>query len=243
MQFALSDGARISEFSFSSYMDEDGNKVELVAGKDKNGDVIRGFVKFPAGKRIISIPRNKRDHAGQLWVDFIKNSPYCRGSVLCGTDEHGNENKGMFFVVDPIRDAKVGLSEAKLLNNATSFALDCELSMAQELGFYYGLYSDDEDILRNSLYEYARLNFRAFNALVESNTLSTDIIVKVASNLGVIANKGLNVVFTNEAGVTQDLGHRSSVTEVLDANVDLKKAVKLAAQRKIKEEHKINFIK
>lgn len=173
-----------SMFHFNSYVDENGNEKFLNVGRDNNGNIIKPSIKFHGGKRVLSIPRKKTDNEGNSFYEFIKNSPFCKGSSLC-------EGEGMFYEFDPQKDAKASLEEAKVSRKAENHALEVQGEKLVNLAIMVNCLSPDEDIMRDAVFQYARKNPRKFIEMSDSPDLSYYSLLTGCMQHGIIKKRGM----------------------------------------------------
>lgn len=166
----------------AKYHDENGDLQKLVVG-EHNGKEKLALINFPAGKRIITIPANKKDINGRSFAEFLRNSPYCKGSSIC-------EGEGIFYEYDPIRDAKVANEEARERLKAELFAMELEGDELKSMAAYCGCFDEDEDVQRSVVMEYAKLQFRKFNDKAGTPEVTNTAIFKTAENAGYIKKRG-----------------------------------------------------
>ena len=180
-----------AQFFFNSYAVE-GNQVYLKTGTNRNGEDIKAFIKWPKGKRIITLPIGKTDNNKKSFVEFIEESPYCRGSKLCGVDKDGNPtSEGLFYRFNPARDAKVELAEEKIKLQATSHAMEVRGEKLIALAAYCGVYNEnDEDIMRNAVYNFARMKPREYNEVADTKSLSTFALLRTCIDMKLIKKRG-----------------------------------------------------
>ena len=174
-----------AEFYFNAYRDEEENVVYLKVGVNDNGKDLRGKIRFPKNKRIIQFPHNKKDVNGKYFAEFVENSPYCKGSALCGDGE------GMFFKFDPQRDAKIELEEARIRRRAENHALEVTGGDLMALGAYCGLHNeDDEDVIRNAVFSFAKMKPVEYIEIANAPELSILALVKSCEQFGIIKRRG-----------------------------------------------------
>jgi hypothetical protein len=168
----------------AKYHNGDGDVQELVVDV-RDGKNINATIKFPAGKRIITIPENKKDLNGSNFADFIRNSPYCRGSEIC-------DGEGIFYEYNPQRDAKVAIEETKERNKAESYALELYGTgeKLKNLAIYCGCFDDDADVQHAAVLEFARLQYRKFNEIADTPEVTLTAVLKEGMNKGVVIKKG-----------------------------------------------------
>ena len=176
---------REGEWSFTNYSDDSGMIVSLNIGMGRNGKTIPYTVRFAAGIRMITIPANKRDNDGNSIAEYIRNSPFCKDSELC-------EGKGMFFEIDPRRDAGVLIEEAVERNRAESYALDITGDKLSDLAAYVGEFANEEKIQTAAVYQWARRAPREFNNLAESPEVTQTAFFRKLFNKGIIEKSGFN---------------------------------------------------
>ena len=174
----------------ASYNDENGDQQKLVTGTNNStGEEYLAKIKFHPGKRMITMPANKKDIHGKSFVDFLENSPYCRGSKTC-------EGEGSFYLYDPIRDAKVSNDEAKLRLRAEFAAMELTGDKLQQMAAYFGVFNADVEVQRSTVMENARLRFREFNEKLGTPEVSNTAIFNSARNAGIIVQRGFLFVAT-----------------------------------------------
>ena len=209
---------RTALWQFSAkYNDENGDERKLVVD-NRNGREIKANIKFPAGKRMITIPLNKKDIEGRSFVDFLKNSPYCKGSPVC-------EGEGMFYEYDLKRDAKVAIEETRERNKAESYALELYGTgeKLKQMALYVGCFDEDPEVQHAQVLEYARLQYRDFNDKADTPEIANTAIFKEALNKGVILKKG----FLFEANLNK--------TKVSLGNSEPKSIAKIASDDTLRE--------
>ena len=199
------------------YNDANGDEQKLIVDR-RDGKEIQATIKFPAGKRIITIPENKKDIEGRSFVDFIRNSPYCKDSAIC-------EGNGMFYEYNPKRDAKVAIEETKERNKAETYALELYGTgdKLKQMALYVGCFDEDPEVQHASVLEYARLQYRDFNEKADTPEVANTAIFKEALNKNVILKKG----FLFEANLND--------TKVSLGNSEPKSIAKIASDDTLRE--------
>lgn len=168
----------------ASYHDDKGEQKTLVIKTDPNtGREIHAVIRFPAGRRMISIPENKKDMNGNSFAEFIENSPYCKGSPTC-------EGSGIFFKYDPQRDAKIANEEKKERLKAELYAAELQKEELKAIAGFLGCFDPDVDVQESIVGEYARLQYRDFNEKVGTPEVTNTAIFKSALNKDVIRKRG-----------------------------------------------------
>lgn len=201
------------------YNDQEGDEKTLVVKRDVNTGVdVHAVIKFPAGRRMISIPANKKDMNGNSFVDFIENSPYCKGSPTC-------EGDGIFFKYDPQRDARIANEEKKERLKAELYAAELQDDELKAIAGFLGCFDPDKDVQESIVGEYARLQYRDFNAKVGTPEITNTAIFKSAMNKDVIRKRG----FMYEAdlnGQRIQLGNSDEkAIAMIASDKDLRKAI------------------
>lgn len=171
-------------FFFTGYS-IDGNHVYLKNGVNaKTGEDEKAKIMFPKGKRIITIPMGKKDVNGDSFVEFIRNSPYCRDSENCDGD-------GLFYEFNPARDSAVALEEERITLKATSHAMTVEGDELIALAAMCGVVNEEnEDIMRNAVLQYAKMKPREFSETSNAPNLETQALAESAISLGIIKKRG-----------------------------------------------------
>lgn len=171
-------------FFFTGYS-VDGNLVYLKNGVNaKTGEDEKAKIMFPKGKRIITIPMGKKDVNGQSFVEFIRNSPYCKGSETCDGD-------GLFYEFNPARDSKVAVDEERIMLKAASHAMTVEGDELIALAAMVGVVNEEnEDIMRNAVLQYAKMKPREFNEISNAPDLSIQALAESCISLGIIKKRG-----------------------------------------------------
>lgn len=202
----------------AKYYDANGDEQKLVVDKREDGREIQATIKFPAGKRIITIPENKKDMLGNSFVEFLKNSPYCRDSSIC-------DGMGMFYEYNPKKDAKVAIEETKERNKAESYALELfgTGEKLKNMALYVGCFDEDSEVQHAAVLEYARLQYRDFNDKADTPEVANTAIFKEAQNKGIILKKG----FMYEANVND--------TKISLGNSEPKSIAKIASDDSLRK--------
>jgi len=214
------DGKETGPFHFSSYSDEFGNAVFLQESISKDGVVKKALINFPKGQRIIRIPEGRKDANGQSYVEFIRNSPYCKGSPLCN-------GEGLFFEINLERDAKIKIDEVNLKRKALNLAADLEDDKALDVAALYGVFNKGIEICRATVLDKASFNPREFIEIVESKELGVKAVFKKAFYSGLIVKEGkiyvavINGERTELTGPTEE-----KVIEFLKKNNDITSVIK-----------------
>lgn len=185
-------------FYFTSYS-VDGNVVYLKNGENDKGKDVKASIMFPKGKRVITIPMGKKDVNGKLFVDFIRESPYCKGSDLC-------EGEGMFFEYNPERDAKIVMDEEKITLQATYHAMNLEGERLVALAAFCGVVNEEnEDIMRNAVFQFAKMKPREYNEIADTNDIEYLGLIRSCVSLKIIKKRGYAYDLITESGNTEYL--------------------------------------
>lgn len=225
VEFALCNEPRPAQWSFRNYFDEDYNDKHLVVSK-QNGVEKQAVIKFPPNTRIIRIPSGKKDVNGNSYAEYIRNSPFCKGSALCSDD-----NRAVFYEINPVKDAKVKLEEDKIRVQATAYALEVKGEKLEQLANYVGCFHEDEDVQRSFVMEYAKLKPREFNEISDSPSMPVLALYGIAESVGVIQKKGFLCEAVLEDN-TIPLGNKNSAIEKLSTDKGLYSAVERAVALK-----------
>lgn len=176
---------RESQWQFrAQYNDENGDLKKLVVSKQNNKELL-AMIKWPAGKRIISIPENKKDINGVSYAEFIKNSPYCKGSPICDGD-------GVFFEYNPKKDAEIALAETEIRLDAEVAAFKLKGQELKYMAAFCGCFDTDAPIQKEVVCNFAKISPRAFLDMVKSKGLLHVGVFKIALSEGVIVKKGFS---------------------------------------------------
>lgn len=222
VEFVLNE-PRPAQWSFRNYFNSDYEDCHLVQSKQGDREK-QALIKWHAHSRIIKIPVNKQDIYGKKYADFIRNSPWCKGSPLCAEGAH------LFYELNPIKDAKVKLEEEKLRVRATSYALELEGDKLSQIASLKGCFHEDEDVQRAAVMDFAKVNPREFNDIAQSPTIAFFALYEKALNVGIIQSKG----FLKEAvidGTVIPLGNKNSAIDKLTNDKALYASVKTAVEK------------
>jgi hypothetical protein len=171
-------------FSFNTYFNEDGEQQSLTIGYDKYNRPVTKRLNFAAGVRSLPVRNGEKDLNGKLFVDHIRESPFCEGSLLCP------EGTAVFKELNPAKDAEVLVNNERLLFEAKQIAFGVEGKELDTLAAVVGCHSTEEGIKRKALLDFATHNPQG---LIEANKANDkDVVADVKSFVasGVIKKKG-----------------------------------------------------
>jgi hypothetical protein len=214
---------RDAMFQFRAiYNDAKGEVRKLLVSKQGDKEIYVTF-KWPAGKRTISFPANKKDILGTSYVDFLINHPMCTGSPACDADQ------GAFFEFDPKRDAGIALDEKKERLKAENMAMDLKGEALKNMAAYIGCFDEDSEVQMNAVSDYARTAPKDFLKAAESPDMSYVGLFNIAFNEGVILKKGFLYTFENEtignteAKAIESLGRKEGLAAAVKEKLKNKK--------------------
>ncbi len=179
-----------AKLSFVGYEGMDGNWEFLYDGrKDKNTKdfiPVRFYMSYRARERQMRIPNGKKDMFGKSWVEYLRNSPYCKGSELQkfrGTIPWYKEMKEDEDAVIAI-EAKETRLEAE---NKAMALTDTERIAVCNL---IGIFTDKPSIQKHRVLEYAGGNPLDFLELVNSPNFLLRSLIRQAIQAKVIKLMG-----------------------------------------------------
>jgi len=217
-----------AQFFFTSYADREGNNTFLKIGTNqKTGAPIKAKIFWPPNKRIISFPAKKTDIDGTLFADYVRNSPYCKGSPNC-------VGEGMFYEFNPEKDAKVLIEETSQRLKAENHALTVGGRSLSALANISGCHVEDEDMQRASIIEFARRDPVKYMTHADNDELLIVALIESARRFGIIRRKGIVQELHIEGAPSTFLGKKDKDVvkslidneELFDAINDLVKAEK-----------------
>jgi hypothetical protein len=213
---------RDAMFQFRAvYNDQHGDVKKLLVSKQGDKEVYVTF-KWPAGKRTISFPANKKDILGNSYVDFLREHPMCTGSTTC-------DGQGAFFEFDPKRDAGIALTEKKERLKAENMAMELKGEALKNMAAYIGCFDEDAEVQSNAVSDYARTAPGDFLRAAESPDMSYVGLFNIAFNEGVILKKGFLYTFENEtignseAKAIESLGKKDGLAAAVKEKLKNKK--------------------
>lgn len=205
------------------YNDEQGELQELVISENPStGEKKHATFKFHAGSRMITIPKFKKDIRGNSFVEFLRNSPYCRGSKTC-------EGEGVFFEYNPLRDAEIANEERRLRLKAELAASELSGEELRAFAAYYGEFSDNVELQKAVVAERARVRYREFNEKLGTDEVSNTAIFNLAKKNGVIVQKGFRyetafgkreTIGNSEEATIANIASNRELREVLETHIE-----------------------
>lgn len=216
-----------SSYSFREYADKDGNLKSIVNSRN-NGNVIKRQFNFSHKDRTMKIPINQKDIDGNSVVEFLRNHPECEGSPNGDyfDSPEGVKQRGVYFKeLNDGKDAKVAMEARTLATKAQSLVLELDAVDLEEVGFMYGLSSDDIDVLRFKLFEVARQEPQDFLDIVDSKDRKIRALIRKGLRSNTLSKKGKmiswedTVLGADEDDAVSNLMKDKKLAEAVEKNV------------------------
>jgi hypothetical protein len=178
-------------FSFRTYNNERGQAVGFQEGIDKDNRPIYRRWQFTQDVRKISVHINKTDISKDAInaVNFLRNSPNCKGSPL-GTYRDGKQEDVFFEEVNEAKAAQVGLDFETTRIKAQNAALDVKGQDFIDLCALIGVFNKEETVMRFSLVDYAKNKPQSFLDMVNDPIRQLRSVIRRAVHDNVFKQQG-----------------------------------------------------
>lgn len=209
-------------FGFKTYNNEVGQTTGFIEGKDKDGQPIYRRWKFDRDVRKISVHKDKTDIDGKKAVEFLRNSPNCKGSPNGSYTIAGDQLEVYFEEVNEAKAAAKGLEFETLRIDAQNAALKVKGQDFIDLCALIGVFDKDETIMRFSLVDYAKNKPQSFMDIYADPVRQLKSLVRRAVKANVFQKDGRMLTWENQLiGVDEE-----DAVIKLKGNENLLKAIK-----------------
>ncbi len=195
-------------FGFKTYMNELGQSVGFVIGHDKHKQPIYHRWKFDQdGARTIRVHKNKTDLSEEKLkaVDFLRNSPNCKGSPNGTYSLDGTQSDVYFQEMNDEKTAKEAIEAEIVRMNALNLALSVKGQDFVDLCALVGAMNKDESVMRFTLIDFARNKPEKFTELYNDPVRQLKSILRRGVSLGIINKEGRMLTWENQLlGVDED---------------------------------------
>lgn len=172
-------------YGFSTYMDKDGIIKMIVNSYDPiSGQPVPRRFKFSKRDRVMRIPVNQKDVAGNSVVEFLKNHPECEGSP------NSNGLPSIFKVMDADADAKVANKAKANRIKAENIALGLEGKELEEIAASFGVTNMTESLLQHRMLELAGNDPDVFLEVYNAPDRKMRALIHSGLSSGVLTQRG-----------------------------------------------------
>ncbi|HEY0749689.1 MAG TPA: hypothetical protein VGD26_00960 [Chitinophagaceae bacterium] len=209
-------------FGFRTYNNDKGQATGFLEGKDKEGLPIYRRWKFDKDVRKISVHKDKTDLEGKKAVDFLRNSPNCKGSPNGTYTSEGDQLDVYFEEVNESKAAEKGIEFETLRINAQNAALKVKGQDFIDLCALIGVFNKDESVMRFSLLEYAKNKPQSFMEIYDDPRRQLKSLIRRAVKTNVFNLEGKAILWENKLIGTDE----EDAVATLKGDENLLKAVK-----------------
>ena len=213
-------------YGFKTYNNDRGQGVGFIEGKDKDGQPIYRRWKFDRDVRKISVHKDKTDLDGKNAVEFLRNSPNCKGSPNGIYTPDGNQIEVYFEEVNEAKAAAIGLDFEVQRIDAQNAALKVKGQDFIDLCALIGIFNKDETVMRFALVDYAKNKPQSFLDIYNDSTRQLKSLVRRAIHENVFIKEGKKITWENALiGVDEDdavasLKKDEQLLKAVKANLD-----------------------
>lgn len=213
-------------FGFRTYNNELGQTTGFIDGKDKNGQPIFHRWKFDRDIRKISVHKDKTDLEGKSAVEFLRNSPNCKGSPNGTYTVEGDQLDVYFEEVNEEKAAAQGIEFETLRLDAQNAALKVKGQDFIDLCALIGMFGKPEKVMRFALIEYAKNKPQSFMDIYGDPTRQLKSLIRRAVKTNVFNADGKmltwegKLIGTDEDDAVATLKKDENLLKAVKANVD-----------------------
>jgi len=192
-------------WSFTGYSTQSGEIRKAMNGPDNPSAKARPFViTFSSRERVYAHKTNQK-----IWVSngaeskqillkkYIEESPYCQGSP-------NSDGAPIFKLVDDAKDSGMLLDRKRIVNKATSLALEMTDLEIAKLAPMIGITSDDTTIQRRFVTEYAERFPEEFLELAKDPSTELKSVIRKGVQIGKVKKKGTALEFDGKIYADED---------------------------------------
>lgn len=203
-----------AHYGFSTYTDTvgalgvPGKPVYITYQQDKNNKPIPYFFTISIRDRALRVEKNKTDANGVSVVEFLRNSPECKGSpngdymIDPATGEEIQTNV-FFKELDEETDASTALKAKDFRRNAENLAADLSFEDVMDINALCGIYKKGELLSRHAIMELAGNRPDVFMAAYDNPQRKALALVRRGIDKGVLKLNG-TVVTWNKTTIGLD---------------------------------------
>lgn len=209
-------------FGFRTYTDAIGQVRGFVEGKDKDGQPIYRRWKFDRDTRKISVHKNKTDLNNLNAVDFLRESPFCKGSPNGYYNLKGEQLEVYFEEVNEGRAAEEAIKFETMRLDAQNYAVAAKGQELIDLASMIGVFHPDEPVLKFSVMEYAKNKPASFMEIYNDPVRKLKSLIRRGVSSGIISQEGTVYKWENQlVGLDED-----DAAKTLKDNEAMFKAIK-----------------
>lgn len=214
-------------FGFRTYNNEKGQTTGFIEGKDKDGMPIYRRWKFDKDVRKISVHKEKTDIDGKTKaVDFLRNSPNCKGSPNGTYTTDGDQLDVFFEEVNETKAATIGVEFETMRLKAQNAALAVKGQDFIDLCALIGVFNKEEMVMRFALLDYAKNKPTSFMEIYEDPVRQLKSLIRRAVKTNVFTKEGKMLMWenkligTDEEDAVATLRKDENLLKAIKANVD-----------------------
>lgn len=209
-------------YGFKTYNNEVGQTTGFIEGKDKDGLPIYRRWKFDRDVRKISVHKDKTDLDKKNAVEFLRNSPNCKGSPNGTYTIAGDQLDVYFEEVNEVKAATQGVEFETMRLEAQNAALNVKGQDFIDLCALIGVFNKEEMVMRFALMDYAKNKPQSFMDIYKDPIRQLKSLVRRAVDSGVFTKDGKMLTWENKLiGTDED-----DAVATLKKDEQLLKAVK-----------------
>lgn len=173
---------------FDGYLDIDGNPRYIYDGRrdKKNNPTPRKF-NFSKRDRAMRVPKNQKDIFGKSVVEFLRESPDCKGSVL--NNKRGN-GVWLYKELNEEADAQVALDVKFARIEAENKAIALEGEDLRAVAIMLGEFSGNEVMQQHRVLDYAGSDPIGFLEVIESPDFKLKALIRKGIQVGTLKQVG-----------------------------------------------------
>lgn len=213
-------------FGFKTYNNDKGQITGFIEGKDKDGQPIYRRWKFDRDVRKISVHKEKTDLDGKKAIDFLRNSPNCKGSTNGTYTLAGDQLDVYFEEVNESKAAAKGLEFETFRIDAQNAALKVKGQDFIDLCAMIGVFDKDETIMRFSLVDYAKNKPQSFMDIYNDPVRQLKSLIRRAVKANIFTKEHTMLTWENQLiGVDEDdavvkLKNNENLLKAIKANLE-----------------------
>jgi len=215
-------------FGFKTYNNDKGQITGFIEGKDKDGLPVYRRWKFDRDVRKISVHKDKTSPIdGTNAVEFLRNSPNCKGSPNGSYTLAGDQLDVFFEEVNEATASAIGLEFETQRIDAQNAALKVKGQDFIDLCALIGVFDKDETVMRFSLVDYAKNKPQSFMDIYNDPVRQLKSLIRRAVKTGVFNKDGKMLTWENQLiGVDEE-----DAVAKLKTNENLLKAIKANVEK------------
>ncbi len=205
-----------------------GKVVSIYYQLDKNNKPIPYFFSMSMRDRVLKVEKDKTDMYGVSVVEYLRNSPECKGSPNGNYSdvENPDSQTGVFFKeMNEEADARVALDAKDYRRNAENLAAGLSLEEVYEVNALLGQFKKGETFARHYILEVAGNKPDIFMRAYENPQRKALALIKKGISKGILKTQGSVVIWAKTTVGLDELDAAANIQKDKKMIEALEKAV------------------